>query len=403
MRRIGSGAASTLANFGTTTTTDADGRYRLANRSAGEYLVVVPAYAVDLQAGGRTVRRVPAADPAPDGTRQAYVATFFPGTTDERAATIVIVGTTEREGADVRLVRRPVFSLTGAIARDKPAAGPVGAVNVARLDETGGSSTLDARRVDPGADGSFSVPDLPDGDYEITTGGYDGWARLRVRIAGRDPDPLRLVLSPPMQVAGRAEFIGTAAPPAMTSPQPQLSVELAPVTLVVGSSMIRVPIQRDGTFTARAAGPGPYRLRGVAPAPWIQISGMVNGLDTLDLPLTPDTTVTEAVVVFADRPTAVRVVVESAENIPVVNAGVLIFPEDARYWSARSRRLQVGMTVPGGGATFSNVPPGRYFAVTGAEITSTMVVSPWLVTQLRPRAVPFELTAGESRTVRLTR
>ena len=400
VRRVTLNGTSTLANFGATTTTDADGRYHLANRVAGNDLVVAVVHSSARSVG--LVSPPGASLPASSGQRLGSVATFYGNTPDEMSATLVTVTTEERTGTDIQLTRVPVFAVIGSIAREAIEVRPGTLLTLARIDVTGTPSALDVQRVPLGADGAFRFDDLADGEYELSFGGMDAWGEVRVRVSGRDADPIVVAPHAPMLIRGRVEFQGDAPPPTIPGNSPQFGVALAPVQAVTGSSFVRTPIQSDGTFAARGTSAGPFRLRGVVPAPWFQVAGFVGGVDTLDLALTAGPDADGAVVVFADRPTAFRATVVDPQGQPVASTGVMVFHEDPRYWTTTSRRVQIGTTSPGGTCAFTGLPPGRYFAATSPDITPSVTGLQALIQRLKPDATPFEMTVGRDGAIQLS-
>jgi hypothetical protein len=399
VRRLTNNGASTLGNFGSPTVTDADGRYRLTNRQAGTDLIVVVAHAI--AARGSAPAPV---GPVPTGTtgpRLGLIATFYGDTSDERAATPVTVTTDERSGIDIQIRRVPIFVVTGSVARDVVPVRSGTFLSLVRIDTLGLRSSLDLQRAPLAPDGAFRFDDVPEGDYDLLFETFDGWGGSHVVVSGRDPDPIVLTPHLPMVVRGRVEFEGGTPPVLTPTNGSQFGVELAPAQLTVGSGFVRVPIQADGTFTARGMGAGPFRLRGTVPAPWFQVAGLVGGLDTMDLPLAAGPDADDAVLVFADRPTAFRVSVVDSQGQPVSGVVVVIFHEDPRYWPTVSRRVQFGVTLSNGSWGFSGLPPGRYFAATSPDVRLPLNGPQILIPRLKPSATPFDLAAGESRSVQL--
>jgi hypothetical protein len=400
VRRVTLNGVSTLANFGASTTTDADGRYRLANRAAGTDLVVAV-----IHSSAMPVAPTSPAGEAPaaaNGQRLGSVATFYGNTPDEMAAAPVTVTTEEHSGTDIQLTRVPVFALIGAIAPAAVHVRPGTLLMLARIDGTSVPSPLDVQRVPLAADNTFRFDDLADGEYDLSFGGMDAWGKVRARVSGRDPDPIVIAPHAPMLIRGRVEFEGSTPPPTIPGNSPQFGVELAPAQTLIGSSFVRTPIQSDGTFAARGTGSGPFRLRGTVPAPWFQVAGFVGGVDTLDLALTAGPDADDAVVVFADHPNAFRVTVVDLQGQPVANVGVIVFHEDPRYWTTTSRRVQIGTTSPGGTCAFTGLPPGRYFAATSPEVTTPRTGLQALIQRLKPDATPFEMTTGQSGATQLS-
>jgi Carboxypeptidase regulatory-like domain len=397
VRRLTINGTSTLANFGASTTTDADGRYRLPNRQAGSDLVVVVVHSSRIPVASPT-----ATLPASNGPRLGSVATFYGDTPDETTATPVMVTTDERSGIDIRLARVPVFSATGSIAREAVSVRPGTPLTLVRIDVFGMPSPLDVQRASLAADGTFRFDDLADGEYELSLGGAEAWGVTRIRVSGREPDPVVITPHAPMTVRGRVEFQGSTPAPAIPGNTPQFGVDLAPAQSRVGGTFVRTPVHADGAFAARGMGPGPFRLRGTVPAPWVQVAGFVGGVDTLDVPVAAGPDVEGALVVFVDRPTAFRATVVDGQGQPVANVGVIVFHEDPRYWTSASRRVRTGTTLASGSCTFTGLPPGRYFAAASPEITPGATVLQALIQKLRPDATPVEISVGQDAALQLS-
>ena len=400
VRRVTLSGVPQVATFGQGATTDADGRYRLTGRAIGDYMVVALAYSMQ-SPGIIHVRRAPPPTVQSDGVKLGYVTTFFGGTTDDRGAPLVSVGTDERAGIDIQLVRRPVFDARVVFAGGRPPTGPQPMLTVSQARIADQIAGINVRRVAMADDGSFAVPDLPDGEYVLSFNGPSGSAISRLVVAGRTPDVATLGVRPPVYVTGQVEYRGASAPPAAASNPMQFGIELAPAVLTAGATMSRVRIQPDGSFNAPGTGAGPFKLRGFAPAPWIQIMGLIDGVDTLDLPAAIDRNIEGALIVFADRATGLLINVRDQSDQPVPEAGVVVFSDDPRYWSGASRRVQFTLTTSGGVCSLTDFPPGRYLIAAGRDLAA-FKVGPASLESLKPRAIPFELATGESRSIRVT-
>jgi len=404
LRRVVLNGIQQLASSGELATTDADGKYRLANRPAGDYFVVALPHVTERTApsGIGTVRKAPPPEQGPDGRMLGYALTFFPGAVAEREAATVTVEATERADIDFQLARRSVFNLTGRVQGiQSPMVPTMVVVTPARpIEQLAG---INVRRAVTGVDGTFDISELADGEYVLSLRGASGWAEATVTIAGRAPDPLTLTLRPERIVSGRVEFVGKTPPPVLEQPRaapPSFSVELRPAAIAPGTSFASVPVRPDATFSARGSGSGPLSLRARTAAPWVQVAGLVDGIDTLDIPYAGDGS-TNAVIVLADRPSSVLVSVRSEIDRPETDATAILFSEDARYWISRSRRVQVAQLTPGGTATFTDVPPGKYFVLAGRDFGPNRVVSPAFIESIKARALPLEILAGESRAVNI--
>ncbi len=394
--------------IGQAVVTGADGRYRAAGRAPGDYIVVVAAYALDVGPQAmRSIRRAPASTRDADGVLRGYVTSFYPSTDDHQRATRVTVAQAEVTGIDITLVRKPVHELRGRIeGQFTSTLGFPPAVTVFSAD-LGSAMTGNLQRrmpVDP--KGEFGIPDLPEGRFVVSFSGPAGWARQDVTVSTNTP-PVTLALRPPMTVTGTVDFHGDALRPEAPAPTRGIPTT-APITFIIqlasvqpepGTSGGFQPAAPDGTFVAHVSGPGPFRLRATYPAPWIQVSGIVDDVDTLDVPLPYGAAAKDARIVMADRPTTLVLNVRDASDRPLPNVLVALFSEDERYWVPGSRRAYAGPTSPVGTATFTGLPAGRYLAVAAPELPSNAVASSVLFKRLLARATPFELALRESKAV----
>ena len=392
---------------GQAVTTGPDGRYLAANRAPGDYIVAAAPYALDLTSQARqSVRRAPASSVDADGVRRGYVVSFCPATDDHSQAAVIKVGQTEVAGIDITLVRKPVFELRGRIDGSFNAGfGFPPAVTVFATNLGAAMTGNLQRRVPVAQDGAFAVPDLPEGDVVVAFSGPAGWAREQLNVSAKT-SPLTLSLRPPMSVTGSVEFHGDAPRPQLAAPARGVSTPVIPFVIQLtsvqpepGTSGGFQPGAAEATFVANASGPGPFRLRATYPAPWIQVSGFVDGIDTLDVPLPFGPASTDARVVMADRPTTLVINVRDANDAPLPNVLVALFADDERYWVAGSRRAHAGPSSAVATATFTGLPAGKYLVAIAPELPANAVASAALFRRLVARATPVELALRESRSI----
>jgi hypothetical protein len=180
-----------LTVFPPATETDADGRFRLAGRPPGEYVLMAAPY-ITLTGSGLELRAPPPVV-GPGGVRLAYVGTLYraPGSTSP-APTPIRVDAGERTGLDIQLERRPVFDLHGSVVGlPSGHAAPIAIVASVVFRDPEFPPT--GRRADL-TNGTFVFRDLPEGTYRIAlqVGALTG--QVEVAVAGRAPKPVRLVL-----------------------------------------------------------------------------------------------------------------------------------------------------------------------------------------------------------------
>lgn len=395
MRWIGREGESVLASFGQVTKADVDGRYRLDGRPQGSYLIV--AAADPLASLEPTRSLLPPAVTRPDGTRLAYSTTFYPGTRFGAKAEPVTLGDQDKPGVDFMLARELVFEIAGSVS--SPSATPF-----VTLVPTDPLDSIHARRIRPGPGGRFTIQDVPAGEYELVTSGRSGWARTPVRVTDRSLTEVTLTLQPNPLVSGRVEFRGSLPPPSAEELKgiDGFSVSLRHAVLRPGASFSLVPISSDGRFVVSANGPGAYRLQVRTTKSWIQESGIINGQDTMDLPIEITGDMSDALVVVVDRLTSVLGQVKDERGSPAVNAVAIVFTEDRKYWTRTSRRVQVLTVTPGGTFIASGIPPGTYRVFVSRDLRENEPITPALLESLAPKATSFVITPGQQQTLQLT-
>lgn len=391
------GGVSRSAGLGPLAVTNAEGRYRIAGQQPGAYVVSVLSFTPERQSLlGTSVRRVPRASVGDDGSRRGYVNTFFPNVSDASAAKVVYVTTSERTDIDIQLASRVVFDISGRLTGNVPPQTVPQILTVTYAAGDGRAAFGEPRRVLVSPDWTFTLEELPEGEYALDMIVATGFVQSRIVVGPRTANTLNIALRAFTFATGRAEFRGQAVPAATA----RGLVYLSPVT-PRDDGVYTSTLQPDGTFAAQGIGPGPYRLRASAPAPWVQVSGMINGIDTLDLAATLNTDVSNAVVVFTDREARLVIDARTDKGVPVPDIGVLVFSDDQRYWVSSSRRVHLSETAADGTCLLTDMPPGQYFAVAGRDFRMGRAITPAFVGSLKSRAVAFELGTGESKVVRV--
>ena len=201
--------------------------------------------------------------PGVDALTDRYVPVYFPGTTDDQAASAIDL----RAGADVGAIDVPVIPVRERHVRGVVINGATGQVaQYAGLSEVqagslpgdsmggpgGGLSNGGLNPIDP--DGSFDVTLLPGRHTLMGTAGTGvGFVSLEVRDA--DLDGVRIVAMPAFNVTGRIVTDAPVENADLTNVRISLWRELPVPT---PSSSYSLP-RADGTFVV-AATPGDYRV-----------------------------------------------------------------------------------------------------------------------------------------------
>jgi hypothetical protein len=132
---------------------------------------------------------------------------------------------------------------------------------------------------------------------------------------------------------------------------PELAVERATLDATTGRFVFR------GLLPARYR----FQFEGL-PAGWQLASAMFGGRDLADdlVDVEAGRNMAGGVLRFTSRSAEIAGVVTNAAAQPVLNAVVLVFPEDRRLWLPQSRRIHVAPIGSDGRYAVKGLPPGDY-------------------------------------------
>jgi hypothetical protein len=403
-------------------TTDDRGQYRIFGLLPGEYTVRTSGssgYAADvrmttaeeLDQAARELR-VPAstAPGTPPVERRAppvrQVPAYFPGVADPALAQFITVNAgEERTGVTIRT------SLARAVRVDGMAVGPDGeplqSVLIGIANASAGSLYTSPGGVRPGPDGRFTLPGMTPARWLLFGRGADAtgkteqyplWAQTEFTVGGQDVSGIVLKFMRGVVVSGRLAFRGQAAPPNPAAVQ----LSLSPLPAIEGTApaSASVPAQADGTFRIPDVAPGKYRLRLTGAGAWSLRSAIVNGLDTLDVPLeiAPGENVDNLVVTLIDRPAEVSGTLFDQLGRPAPEYSVVVFSTDRAHWTTAPRRLS-GVVKLGSDARFSvaGLPPGEYYLGVLTDADPSQLSDLSFLEQLAATAVRLTLGEGERK------
>jgi hypothetical protein len=372
------------------TQTDDLGRYRIHSLPAGDYIVQAapdPITAV-------TQRQVPGAARPPGVGR-----TFYPGTADLSDATGVHVATgKDASTLDFAVLAVPMAQVTITVVDSTGKAPPVLAARLQRVGAPVGEvrgSLMKNQAVFPSA---------PPGEFWAMAaatpapGAPPEFALARVAIAGRD-----VALTLPTQVgaalSGRVVAADASVPlPAglrahtetvgFELPNPAGSSAPAPADPAVGA---------DGSFALKSVfGPTLFRLAGL-PAGWALSAVRLGESDVTDqavdlaaveppAPSTLTMVVTNATGEISGTAFAAGQPSGLSQRQPFPNARIVLFPDDERQWTPRSRLIKSVVAAADGTFTVPSVLPGRYLVAGSAWMDAGAWLDPDALRRLRDAA-----------------
>jgi hypothetical protein len=246
-------------------TTDAQGRFRIAGLAPGKYRIQATPQEGRLPPEIRT-----------DGTVEAhYSPTYYPNSLDRAgAAKVSVQGGVEAAGNEIRLVRTPIVCVNGRVTGVPPGAENVQLVANEKRDNVrdfgfvgrfgGGWSGARVKK-----DGTFAIWRLAPGPYRIGAH-WNGPAAQMVAapvdvvVGDSNIDGVELRMVPAASLSGQVEFESDyAKPPAaegkpMDGRQAPQQVVLQGLDGINGGAVAQV--EANGAFTLEKVLPGRYRV-----------------------------------------------------------------------------------------------------------------------------------------------
>jgi hypothetical protein len=377
--------------------TDDQGSFRVFGLPPGEY------YVTATLRDDRGPRMLQHDDDAP---ASGYAPTYFPGTTSVADAQRVVVNLGEEvNGVAFGLTLVPLARVSGRVIGPAGAvpSGPIVAMPDDALRVTGGAVRTGAIR----ADGSFEIAGLAPGRYVLQAGrgrrpSNDLVGRTSIVVAGANIDNVSIALATPARATGRIEA-DLAGPPQFRAAQVRVSAvaaDDAPMPFGGGGSGT---VADDYSFDVRGMA-GPSYLRVNAPSGWYLKRILLDGQDVTDVPLAfePGSQVAGLRVVLTQLAATVSGSVRDDRGAAVLDATVVIFPDDDALWRPQSRFIRSARPDTSGRFEIGGLPVSpayRIIAVQGLE--DGQAADPEFLATVRDRAERLSVNDGEAKNLDL--
>jgi hypothetical protein len=386
--------------------TDDSGRYRIEGLVPGSYYLL----AVVRDTWTYTEDRVDHVI--------AYAPTFFPGTPSVGEAARISLGIgASVENADFSLASGRAASVSGTAADSHGR--PLGGETVYPTVEFRGPSGNEVVAVEGATpvapDGTFTVRNLPPGDYKlnmhVNETEADGRSRIEdgatsIVLNGANLEHVAITTSIGWSVTGRVTT-ETGDPPDIDPDR--VRVLGAPLTGAfeprkAGGNPDSGRVKRDWTFAVTRLF-GPVRLRVDLPAGWMLKAVRLDGRDIIDMPLAPKggDTVADVEVVITNRVTTVLGRIVDEGGAPVTDGSLIVFPDDPARWGERSGYVRTARPDQQGDCVVKGLPPGEYLAVAVDYVPEGQWNDPEYLESLRRDAQKLTLDDGGTQAVSLKR
>lgn len=368
--------------------TDDAGHYRITSLPPGEYLIIA------------RLRDTWMSDEKEPQTL-AYAPTYFPGTASLAEARRVKVVAGQEVGAiDLTLVPVRASKISGSVVDSTGApftSGTASLTQEIRGPSGGMMSMAGNTRIAP--DGTFTLRDVPPGDYTLRATGSS---------AGRPPESV----TEPISVMGN-DIIGlvvAADPGALISgtvvtdtggPLPAGNVTVITGPVSMQQTAVRTTagkddgqVQGDGTFTRRSVSGDVVLRLGTLPRGWAVKSILIDGRDHTGraLQVRAGQQISGATIVISNRLPPVSGRLKS----PTGNSAggtVLLFPADETQWIEAGANQRTARPDQSGVFRFDSVRPGEYFVVALETMQQWQMNDPEFLAEQKKHAT--KITVGE--------
>lgn len=387
------------------TRSDDQGRYRIHDVPAGQYIVQASVGHADRQ---HTPFESPIADVP------GYAPTFYPGAARVSDARFIAVGVSEDlAGMDFAMARVPTARISGHAFTSTGESVKGGLL----LVPSQRSGAVIAQPIKPdrmfAPDGSFEFADVPPGEYVLqatmgrpTMTAEGEFSAQYVNVDGTAIDGIVIRTSPGSTISGRVTFEGADPPRPREiglTPVPvdaDLTPRFGDASEFGAGPPGRGEVRDDWTFQIAGIS-GPRRLQLTSPpAGWALKAVYLNGVDVTDQALvfgTKDQSVNDLQVVLTNRPTAVEGIVSDAQGRPARECLVVAFPTDRELRTYQSRYLDRSVCQQDGSFIIRRLPPGQYLlaAIAWRSNDNGEAQDPQLLEALAPRATRVILLEGQ--------
>jgi hypothetical protein len=386
------------------------GEFRVSGLMPGTYVL----RANPDDGGMRGILRDSEPGPQAIGESYGYATTFYPGTLSAEQAEPITVGAGDVASASFVLSTARLTRVSGMIrdSQGRPVTG-------GRLELQSRTPTSAWGMTGPqiGADGRFSIANVPPGDYSIEvapmSGGlrptagpeFDEVASVPFTAAGQDITDLIITTAPGATLTGRVIFEGMSK-----APRPDRVAANAP------DHRTNVVYRRSDDNGAIDAA-GRFQLRGIigraifvtgfknyeTKLEWSIKSVMLNGADITDIPIDiPSVGEIRGIeITLTDTPPLLSGTVTNARREAVNDYVVVILPERLREGVLPGRFTRTARPNQQGRYEIRGLPAGDYLGVAVSAFEFGNEWDPAFRKHVEPRAKRFRLNHSQTATLDL--
>lgn len=391
--------ARRLLPAGQSDRTDDQGTFRVFGLPPGEYVV-----SATLNEDRALFR--PRAGGADDDATTGYAPTYFPGTTNAGDAQRVTVGLgQEVSGIGFGLSLMPLAKVSGRVVglAGLELAGMV----LAMPDDMVRQAMSPPRGAAVNADGTFELRGLAPGRYTLVVGGRgrrggdEPTGRASITVSGVDLAGITIGLAPPAVVRG----VVVTDSGAVGLRSSQVRVSFTPSQPAGADTFRNRGGGINGDFTFELAGiTEPGYLRVTPPSGWFLKAILRDGQNLTDEPLAlePGAQMNGVRVVLTQTASGVSGSVRDDRGAAVLDATVVVFPDDENQWVYQSRFIRTARPDTSGRFEITGLPAGDDYRVVALQgLEDGQASDPVFLASLREQSQRLSLAEGEAKSLDL--
>lgn len=252
------------------------------------------------------------------------------------------------------------------------------------------------------ADGTFHVPGLAPGTYNVTVrprgpSATSEFGQVRVTVGADDVDNVVIVTTRGAIARGVITTDESAPLPLRAQLANVWARPVEPDAMVMGGDS---RVNDDWTFELTGLSEERLITASLAESPdWTLKSVLLDGQDVTDTPIdfVPGQTVEGLQVIFSRKRTELSGGILDDRGQPDTDATVVMFAENPSRWTFVSRFIRTARPNQEGRYTLRGMPPEDYFVVAVRELEPGQWQDPEFLESIRDQATRVSLGEGETK------
>jgi protocatechuate 3,4-dioxygenase beta subunit len=390
--------------------TDDSGEYKVQSMGPGKYYVSAnPPRDQFFGQSARSAAPAPAAG-QPAKQEEAALITYYPGVTEQTAATVIeLKDGHDQRGMDITLRKSAVYHVRGKVAGQLPA--DRAQLRIMTVPRSATFLDMMGQALSPiGKDGTFDLSPVGPGSYNVALvqmmGIFKSLGMTPADVANHDVNDLTLMVEAPIDLTGQMKVEKAAG--AVDDPaKPNAAPPTTRITFqVLDQPQMNTPnasVDDTGAFKLTGLVPARYRLYAYSlpPDSWVK-SIRYGDQDVLQngLTLPPGGGMTPVEILLGAKAATVEGTVTDAEGKPVVSSTISLVPDPIQ--PDRYDLFHQANTDKDGHFSINQVAPGKYRAYAWDDLEPGNQFDPEFMKLYETKGSKLDLAESATPQVTLT-